>query len=276
MYHWEFCTPAAFLSLLVPSGHSSSQSFETVLLLSKWSYLFQYCHFLSIKVMYIVKPCTTEQNGQKRFLWRVCVKSVQLHNVFCFIHTLTLTAALWTDSSPTCPPYAFLFSGQESTTLAFYYQKQQNTWSCFSTSHLHRRFSVFSVWCTDCFGSDMQTYLVLSFKGWGWYCTTPITQSVQPQCVIITGEHALLLLLLLPSSDLHGLGFTSINSYQKWTSMLLLFCFLQRKPGVAESRWMSVRESAYASCCPKSFVCIHILTCSSCLALLSVYFLLCH
>lgn len=151
----------------------------------------------------------------------VCLRSVQLYNTCFLLYSHTNTNPTDTlISSPSCPPYAFLFSGQESTTWAFITKNNRICWTFFAlfpTSQLHRRVKsgvsdrekdifVFSVRCTDSLGSHIQMYLTL--KGWGWYCITHITTAWYKNCTACT-------------SNLHGLGFTGITTYRKLTRMPL-------------------------------------------------------
>lgn len=137
LYHREVCAPRALFALLVFSGHSYSQSFENVLLLSIWSYLFQYCHeyqsYVYRKAMYHWAEGFSEVGFGASNLSQQC-----------FIPTIILTANSFVGrflSFPCMSTLCLPVLWPRKNNMGFCYQKQVNMWNfcAFSTSQLHRR-----------------------------------------------------------------------------------------------------------------------------------------
>lgn len=195
--HTAYC---CIFSLLVFSGHSSN-----VLLLSVWNYLFQWCQ----SYVYRKSHVSLRRVDRKVFLWSwfwgVWLNSAQLHNnVFCFYsHSNTncsfvgrflSSPLLHVHSMPSCLAAKKAQHGLLLPKTTEYVELSV----CTARLSLDR-----NVFLSFLFGAQIVSVQIsrriwyLLHKGWRWYYTTPITQSVWLQiniknCTACTAAAALI------------------------------------------------------------------------------------
>lgn len=182
------------------------------------SYLFQYRHFLewqelciSLKAMYH----RAESLPQIRPALQRCLMLYSLIR-----HSLQLCCLIPLLSLPSCLV----------ANMGFCYQKQQNMWEicALPASQLHRR-TKFRVWKIFLpFFCSVHRLFWFRYPHVYGSCFQKAEGDIAPQtlCVysVVWKLHRLHCFLLLPSSNLHGLGFTQhYQSYQKSSRMLVCY-----------------------------------------------------